>query len=297
MPRLRRPTAGKGHTAPLPDVSQVLRRARAGYHAGVTPAHLARALFHGGPAALQGRVIFGMPKHIRALALGPHAGGYRTNPLQLERPGGVVLEGWCATPVDGPAHTTLLYFGGRNEHVVWAPDMASFLPGHAVYAFNYRGTGASTGWPSEQHARQDALAAHALATRREPQAAGLAIMGRSLGTALAVGLAAELAVPARLVLASPFENVPQAVRHRRMGWALAPLVGQRFDCTVPATACTGDTLVLLAEHDRHIPHAQSLALCARFPRPPRIETVPATTHQSLPRSAGAQAAIARFLLG
>ena len=56
-----------------------------------------------------------------------------------------------------------------------------------------------------------------------------------------------------------------------------------------------DRLVLLAEHDRAIPHAQSLQLGARLAKRPAIHVVAGTTHQSLPRSAGAQAAIARFL--
>ncbi len=53
--------------------------------------------------------------------------------------------------------------------------------------------------------------------------------------------------------------------------------------------------MLLAEHDRAIAHAQSQKLVARLSTPPTIRIVPGTTHQSLPRSEGAQAAIAGFL--
>ena len=243
--------------------------------------------------SLQGRLIFGRPKRIRALAPGPHAGTYLTTPHRIERPDGAVLEGWSSSPVDGRPHGVVLYFGGRNEHVAWAADMASFVPRHAIYAFNYRGFGGSTGAPSEQRAKRDAQAIHAFVASRE-SASGCVLVGRSLGTSLALWLARD-AQPERLVLLSPFESVAHVLSGRPFGRIAAPFVSQRFDCTGLARACASETLVLLAEHDRAIPHAQSLQLGARLAKRPAIQIVAGTTHQSLPRSAGAQAAIAAFL--
>ncbi len=243
--------------------------------------------------SLQGRLIFGRTTRIRSLQPGPHAGTYRTTTCRLRRPDGAVLEGWSTAPVEGPAEGTLLYFGGRNENVAWVAGMASFNPGWAVHAFNYRGFGASTGRSSEQRARGDARAIHA-AVAAGAAIPNLAIAGRSLGTAIALGLARETR-PARLVLMSPFESVPDVVRTRPLGRVVAGLLTQRFACTGLAAAHTGGTLVLLAEHDASIPHDHSRALCARLPRPPALRVVPGTTHQSLPRSPGAQAEIARFL--
>ncbi len=252
-----------------------------------------QSLLGAGADALQGRILFGRPVRIRPLVLGPHAGSYRIASHRLQRPDGAVLEGWSSIPVTGPAQGVVLYFGGRNENVAWAPDMASFLPGHAVYAFNYRGFGGSTGWPSQRHAHADALAVHAYVAAREHRAR-LAVIGRSLGTAIALGVAREAAA-AHLVLLSPFESVRHVLRARPLGFALAPWIGQRFDCTALAQACSGETLALLAERDRAIPHGESLRLCTRLPRPPRINIVAGTTHRNLPRSTGAQAAIAEFL--
>ena len=243
--------------------------------------------------SLQGRLIFGRTTRIRSLELGPYAGTYRTTTRRLRRPDGAVLEGWSTAPVEGRAEGTLLYFGGRNENVAWVAGMASFNPGWAIHAFNYRGFGASTGRSSERRARCDARAIHD-AVGAGQAIANLAIVGRSLGTAIALGLARETR-PARLVLMSPFESVPDVVRTRLLGRVVARLVTQRFACAGLAQAHPGKTLVLLAEHDTSIPHGQSLALCARLPRPPDVQVVRGTTHQSLPRSPGAQAEIARFL--
>jgi pimeloyl-ACP methyl ester carboxylesterase len=243
--------------------------------------------------SLQGRLLFGRTTRVRPLQPGPHAGRYRIEAHRLERPDGTRLEGWSSTPQDAPTAGALLYFGGRNENVVWAPDMASFNPGWAIHAFNYRGFGGSTGRPSERRVKADARALLDFVASRHPQA-GLTIAGRSLGTAIALALAAE-ARPQRLVLLSPFESVPAVLRTRPFGHAGARLVTQRFDCGAHAAAHGGETLVLLAEDDDSIPHAQSRRLCVRLPNPPTLHVIAGTTHQSLPRSGGAQRAIAAFL--
>src|SRR5262249_39078509 len=151
---------------------------------------------------------FGRTKHIRALAPGPHAGQYVRAAHHLQRPDGAVLEGWSSHPADGVVDGVVLYFGGRNENVVWAPDMASWLPRHAIYAFNYRGFGRSTGRPSERAAKADALALHAWVAAREgrERMAGLATVGRSLGTAMALWVGQQVQAQ-RLVLMCPFESV------------------------------------------------------------------------------------------
>ena len=243
--------------------------------------------------SLEGRMIFGRPRRIRTLAPGPHAGMYRMQAHRVQRTDGALLEGWSSTPVDGPTDGVVLYFGGRNENVIWAADMASFNPRHALYAFNYRGFGGSTGRPSERRAMGDARALHDFVVSREP-GSSLTIVGRSLGTAIALALA-RAARPARLVLMSPFESVPEVLRARPLGRVGSGLVTQRFECADAAAAHVGATLVLLAERDTSIPHEQSLRLGGRFPNRPAVHTVRGTTHQSLPRSAGAQAAIAQFL--
>ena len=243
--------------------------------------------------SLQGRIIFGRTTRIRPLKLGPHAGTYRIEAHRLERPDGAVLEGWSSTPNDGRIDGVVLYFGGRNENVVWVADMASFNPGLAFYAFNYRGFGNSTGRASEHRAKADAQAIHDFVAARESPAT-LAIVGRSLGTGVALWLARETR-PRRLVLMSPFESIPDVVRTRRLGWLAAALMTQRFACAELAASHAGETLVLLAEIDTSIPHEHSRRLCARLPRAPELHVMTGTTHQSLPRSAGAQAAIARVL--
>ncbi len=246
--------------------------------------------------ALQGRLIFGRTKHIRALPPGPHAGRFERAAHHLQRPDGAVLEGWSSHPLDGAVDGVLMYFGGRNENIVWAPDMGSWLPRHAIYAFNYRGFGHSSGRPSERAAKADALALHDWVAAREGGArmARLSVAGRSLGTAMALWVAQQVGAQ-RLVLMSPFESITHVLHRRTLGWTITPFITQAFDCTRLARAYAGRTLVLLAEDDRAVPHRHSRRLAERLPQPPTLQLVPGTTHKTLPRSPGAQAAIAAFL--
>ncbi len=243
--------------------------------------------------SLQGRLIFGKTTRIRPLQLGPHAGRYRIKEHRLERPDGSVLEGWSSRPADGRVDGVLLYFGGRNENVAWAPDMASFNPRHAIYAFNYRGFGHSTGHATERCVKADAQSILDFVAARE-SLAGLAIVGRSLGTAIALSLVSQ-APPSRLVLMSPFDSVADIVRTRRLGALAAGLMTQRFACAELAAAHGGETLVLLSDADASVPHEHSRRLAARMPNLPALRVIAGTTHQSLPRPGGAQAAITQFL--
>lgn len=94
---------------------------------------------------------------------------------------------------------------------------------------------------------------------------------------------------------SPFESAAEVVSTRRLGWLAAGLMTQRFACAELAAWHAGATLVLLAAADASVLHDHSRRLCARLRVAPQLLEVAGTTHQSLPRSGGAQLAIAQFL--
>jgi hypothetical protein len=76
--------------------------------------------------------------------------------------------------------------------------------GTGLVALSYRGYGGSSGRPSEAGLMRDAEAAYAFATARYP-AGRLAVYGESLGTGVAVALAAERPVD-KVILESPFTS-------------------------------------------------------------------------------------------
>jgi fermentation-respiration switch protein FrsA (DUF1100 family) len=106
---------------------------------------------------------------------------------------------------------TILYCHGNGEDVAACGELAAFLSltlQASVFIFDYRGYGHSKGTPNEAGCIADGVAAqHWLATRMAIQPNGVIVMGRSLGSAVAVALAAQNGARA-LVLENAFSTMP-----------------------------------------------------------------------------------------
>jgi hypothetical protein len=243
----------------------------------------------------QARLIFGQARRLRTLVPGPIESQQTVQTLRLAVSSAVELEGWACRPLAAPQRRVLIYFGGRNEHVGWACAMPTYLGPWTIYAFNYRGFGQSGGRSSEATAKADALKIFDEVCRLEGTPCDeLVLVGRSLGTAMALAVAARRPV-SRLVLLSPFESMVQLVRKRpilnTMRWALR----QHFDCSVDAARTQARAAILLAEQDTRISHQDSLALAARLRGLGPVIVVPGTNHRTLLRHPSTQTAMATFL--
>ncbi len=105
-------------------------------------------------------------------------------------------------PHRGPK--AILSLGGNGEDV--SRNLTSFgewFPEHALYLLHYRGYGGSTGLPTEQSNHADAAALFKTIFTEHPE---VAIIGRSLGTGIAVRLASERPA-SRLVLMTPYDSI------------------------------------------------------------------------------------------
>lgn len=252
----------------------------------------------------QARVIFGSPRALRSAPAGAHA-VHGAQPVTLDVADDVRLQGWLTTSPQPPSGL-VVWLGGRNEDVGWTPAIASWLgPDWAVCAFNYRGCAGSTGRPGEADSVRDALAIAAWAVARTGVPHDHVILiGRSLGSAVAVQAAARRPV-AGLVLLSPPASVRRIMRRNPLLWPALPWLRHPFDSLAAAARVRCPSLVLLAERDRRVPHGESLAL-ARALRDAaavapalehQVRTLPGTTHRTLARSAGSLAAMAAFAHG
>ncbi|MET0857691.1 MAG: alpha/beta fold hydrolase [Telluria sp.] len=162
-------------------------------------------------------------------------------------------------PHAGPK--ALLYFGGNAEDV--SANLASFahaFPDYAIYLLHYRGYGGSAGKPTEVALHADARALFDKVHQAHPQ---IALVGRSLGSGVAVRLAAERPA-ARLVLVTPYDSIAEIAAQQFPYFPVRWLLTDKFESARHAPAVRVPTLILRAEHDEVIPQASTERLHAGF---------------------------------
>ncbi len=212
--------------------------------------------------------------------------------LALELPD-VTLRGWVTNP---GAPRAIVYFGGNAEQVGLYRDIVEAqFPRHATYLLAYRGYGASDGEPSEVALVQDGLQIVDEAARRHPDTP-VAVIGRSLGSGVAMQVAARRPELGRLVLVTPFDSLAAVIRDIVRGMPLGGLVADRFDSLAVAGQITMPTLVVRAGRDEVIAASRTDALVAGLP--PQLTTVrdfPAADHNSISAYAAYWACIRDFL--
>jgi len=133
--------------------------------------------------------------------------------LPLSTADGELLVAWHFSPK--PTWPLLLYFHGNGGALVdRVPRFEKFLDrGYGVLAVSYRGYGGSTGSPSQQGLLLDGEAAYREALARGYGADRIVLVGASLGTGVAIAVAAAHEAAA-LVLEAPFLSaVDVASRH------------------------------------------------------------------------------------
>ena len=245
-------------------------------------------------AASQRRLLFN-PGVKREVAR-PRSSAHRTRPIVLRAADGTKLSGWLMTPnVVGP-HPGVVYFGGRSEEVSWvARDAGQLFPGMAVLAVNYRGYGDSQGDPAEQAIVEDGrMLFDWLAERGHVDPARMALVGRSLGSGVAVQVAMERAVNS-VVLITPYDSVLAIAKRRFPTVPIDYVLRHRFESIKYAAALMAPTYVLRAATDDVVPHSHTDVLVAKLGRLHRDEVVPDSDHLTIPYLATTQARIASFL--
>ena len=140
------------------------------------------------------------------MAVTPDAVGLEFEEVHFRAADNTALHGWYVPAHD--ARATLLFCHGNGGNISHRLDSILIFHrlGLNVFIFDYRGYGLSRGRPSEQGMELDALAAWQwLIGEKQADPATLIIFGRSLGGAVAAGLACTRAA-AGLILESSFTS-------------------------------------------------------------------------------------------
>jgi pimeloyl-ACP methyl ester carboxylesterase len=201
------------------------------------------------------------------------------------------LHGWRIAAANPRAAPLVLYFGGNAEDVALT---ALRSPRDANYVYvNYRGYGPNDGKPSEPALTADAVAIYDAAVADIPHNGRVLAMGRSLGSGVAVYLAAKRRIDA-LVLVTPFDSMVNAARTHYPWLPVNWLLRHRFESDRLAPGILAPALFLIATEDAILPPARGRALARLWGGHAEVREF-ARGHNDIEQAAGYSSALRAFI--
>jgi hypothetical protein len=214
--------------------------------------------------------------------------------ISLTAADGVRIVGWHVAPRDG--QPVILYLHGNGGALRYRVERFHRLikEGVGLVAIEYRGFGGSEGSPSEAGLFADAEAAYAFAAGRyRPDQ--LVLWGESLGTGLAVYLAAEKPV-GRVILEAPFTSTAAVAAQRYWFMPVRLLMKDQFRSDERIANVTAPVLILHGLNDRVVPYAMGEQMFDLAKGNKHIVRFIDGSHEDLDQF-GALHAVGRFLAG
>jgi fermentation-respiration switch protein FrsA (DUF1100 family) len=153
-------------------------------------------------------------------------------------------------------------FHGNAGNRAHRGPLAAALQRHGLQVFlvDYRGYGGNPGTPTESGLAKDSRAARAyLNGRPDIDRSRIVYFGESLGTAVAIDLAAEHP-PAALVLRSPFTSMADVAQHHYPFLPVHLLLRDRFAAIDQIRRLQVPLLVIAGGRDRIVPIESSRRL-------------------------------------
>jgi uncharacterized protein len=183
--------------------------------------------------------------------------------------------------LDKGADRTVIYHGGNAED----------LAGHCGVLFhgldanallvNYRGYGQSEGMPGEKEMVSDCIEVlDRFCKEKQVAPSSIFLMGRSLGSGIAVQVAAARPDVAGLILVTPYESIAAVAKFQYPWLPIERMLRHPFRSIDHAPQLDIPALILLAEFDEVIPVKSGLKLGDHWGGPKEILTLP-TGHNDI----------------
>jgi len=212
--------------------------------------------------------------------------GIHFEDAHFESRDGSRLHGWYIHRENPSA--VLLFCNGQAGNLTWQAPFLERLcndTGVSLLTFDYRGYGQSEGQPSERGIFQDVRAARDwLSQRAAVSNEQIVVCGASLGSAVALDLAADEAVRA-LVLLSPFTSVMDMAALRFPYIPFRFLLRTRLDSLSKIGKYCGPLLVCHGTSDTVIPYSMGERLFAAANDPKQMLAIPEWGHDTPPPDA------------
>ena len=197
--------------------------------------------------------------------------------LRLTTGDGETLVAWYFRPAAG--RPLILYFHGNGGALVDRVSRFHMFTarGYGVLAVSYRGYGGSTGSPTENGLMQDGEAAYREARARGYDGDRIILMGASLGTGVAIALAATHEAAA-LVLEAPYLSaLDVASRHYKI-FPVRWLMLDQFRSDLAIRDVHVPVLMVHGEEDNVIPISSAKQLFELANEPKTFVSVPGGNH-------------------
>lgn len=218
--------------------------------------------------------------------------------VRIPAPDGVTLHGWLKRApgaAKGERFPLVIVFGGVARETSWMLAWGDKPPAWGWLMVNYRGYGLSGGVPSEQAVVEDARHIYDYAAARpDIDAARIVVLGRSLGSYVAVTLASSRPL-AGAILATPFDSIAAVAEERYPYLPMGLIVGGRYDSAAIAPSIHTPALFVIAGRDDVTPPEHGLNLARAWGGPKSLYTLPDTGHRGVEWRDEYWVQISRFL--
>ncbi len=201
--------------------------------------------------------------------------------VTTETADGLRLDHWYRPPVDGQAPVMVVFHGNAGHIGDRVSKLAEFLEaGFGVLIAGYRGYGGNPGRPSEEDLTGDArvlldwLAGQGIAPART------VLYGESLGTGIAVKMAAERPAAA-VILESPYTSIAYVAQMHYWYLPARWLLLDKWNSMDHIGRIEAPLLVVHGARDRTIPARYGRRLFEAAPDPKELFVLDQGTHNDL----------------
>jgi len=195
----------------------------------------------------------------------------------LAAPDGTRLIAWYARA--RPGRPTLLYFHGNAGNLANRSERVRkyTVRGIGVFMLSYRGYSGSTGRPSERANVADAKLAYEALRKEGVAPEDIILYGESLGSGIAVQLAAEKPVGG-LILDAPYTSIVDVAASAYPFLPVRGFMFDRYETMRYLADVHAPLLVIHGEDDEIIPVAMGRAVYAAANGPKELITFPGAGH-------------------
>lgn len=221
-------------------------------------------------------------------------------PVRLRTDDGLHLLAWWVPPARAEA-PVVLFLHGNGGSLLHRVDRVRHVQamGWGGLFVEWRGYGGNPGRPSEAGLLADARAGLARLAAEGVAPARIVAWGESLGTAVAVRLAAEAPLEiGAVMLEAPFTSLLDLARLHYPALPAGLLLRDRYESARRIPAVRAPIGILIGGRDRLVPPQMSRELAAAATAPLEVWEAPQADHNGIGQAGGMQAAaefVARHL--